>query len=119
MPSITDVNKGMKPTAESMNIFMTEFSPHFMDADGDELNKIKIISLPGHGTLTYHNNPVQIGDEFNPTNVYFDYDKFEGYTGEDSFLWTASDGAAYAVEPANYVITIATPIPLYLPLIQR
>jgi len=119
MPSITDVTKKMISTAESMNIFVTEFSPHFMDADGDELNKIKIISLPEHGTLTYHNNPVQIGDEFNPTNTYFDYDKFEGYTGQDRFLWIASDGAAYSIGPAYYIITITTPIPLYLPLIQR
>lgn len=119
LPLVTDLTRVMNPTTEVININIATFSPHFVDADGDELNKVKIVSLPEHGTLTYHGDPVFVGDEFDPTDMFFDYEKNTGYTGQDSFQWNGSDGAAYALDPAAYIINITPLLQIYLPLIQR
>ena len=39
------------------------FNENFIDVDDDLLNKIKIISLPSHGTLELKGNPIKISQE--------------------------------------------------------
>ena len=41
----------------------TFFTYNFIDVDDDLLNKIKIISLPSHGTLELKGNPIKISQE--------------------------------------------------------
>lgn len=118
LPQVNDVTYTMQPGGWGKNIHITDFIPGFSDLDGDELQSIKIVSLPEQGTLTFHGNPVQIGDEFVISDYYLDYENVISYNTGDSFQWTGSDGLDYAPVPASYIIRTSI-MNIYLPFIQR
>ncbi|PZF84374.1 choice-of-anchor L domain-containing protein [Jiangella anatolica] len=70
------------------------------DEDGDELT-YELASEPANGTLS--------GEAPNLT-----YTPAEGWTGEESFTFTVSDGSATS-EPANVGITVTEPTPTPTP----
>jgi hypothetical protein len=67
----------------------------FADVDGDALDKITIVSVPGNGDLTFRGQPVQSGDEIPANRIeQLSYKPNSGATGAnyDSFNFTVSDG---------------------------
>ncbi len=98
---------------DTLTILPEDIESLFHDADGDDLRTLKIVQLPQHGALlvTLVGNPVPqtvVAD----VEVDFDlvenliYDPAENYVGPDNFIWNASDGTAYAVNPATVSITV-------------
>ena len=79
----------------------------FADVDGDALDKITIVSLPGNGDLTFRGQPVQAGDEIPANRIeQLSYKPNSGATGAnyDSFEFTVNDGTVDSA--ANYEMNI-------------
>jgi len=85
-----------------------DFAGAFTDPDaGDSLQKVKITSLPGHGTLTLNSTPVTVNQEVPVAQIgTLVYTPTSGYTGSDSFQWNGSDGGLYAASAATVNLTI-------------
>jgi len=85
-----------------------DFAGAFTDPDaGDSLQKIKITSLPGHGTLTLNSTAVTVNQEIAAAQIgTLVYTPTSGYTGSDSFQWNGSDGSLYAASAATVNLTI-------------
>jgi hypothetical protein len=85
-----------------------DFAGAFTDPDaGNSLQKIKILSLPGHGILTLGSTPVTVNQEVPVAQIgTLSYTPAGGYTGSDSFQWNGSDGSLYAVSAATVNLSI-------------
>ena len=82
-------------------------TPAYSDPDGDALSKIKITSLPSHGTLTLSGSGVSVNDEIAAANIgNLLYTPQPNYNGPDSFGYNASDGKDYALVSKSVNITI-------------
>lgn len=85
----------------------SDFTGAFADADGNSLVKIKITSLPAHGTLKLSGVDVNINDEI----LVGDFDNLTfipdaNWNGGSSFGWNGFDGTVYASSDANVNITV-------------
>ena len=119
-PATVTINVGAKNDApivtnfekfgqEGINVLFTEtdFTGSFSDVDGDSLVKIKIDSLPGHGSLKLGNSAVTVNQQINKDNLKdLRYVPDAFFYGEDSFGWSGSDGAVYS-SPATVKITLS------------
>ena len=85
-----------------------DFAGTFTDPDaGDSLQKVKITSLPGHGTLMLNSAPVSVDQEIPAAQIgTLTYTPASGYTGPDSFQWNGSDGSLYAASAAAVNLTV-------------
>ncbi|WP_282940368.1 S-layer homology domain-containing protein [Paenibacillus sp. RC67] len=111
--TVTQINHA--PTVSGHTVYGTQdteltFSPAdfpFIDADGDALVQIKLLSLPAYGVLQWNgraatvNQAVYLADLTNLT-----YKPQAGWAGEDSFEWNGSDGKTLAAVPAIMKINI-------------
>jgi len=87
---------------------LNDFAAHFEDADGQNLANVRILTLPSDGTLKLNGANV-IANQVIPaaelSNLSFiptpNWDQ-----GSTSFDWNASDGTAYAAEPATVTINV-------------
>ncbi|MFD2368658.1 tandem-95 repeat protein [Brevibacillus sp. GCM10020057] len=74
----------------------------YTDVEGDALQKIRIESLPGHGTLRLNGGAVDEQDELNisdlagPNGLTFTPDA--NWNGNTSLTWSGSDGQAYSAK---------------------
>lgn len=105
-PTIADVERSGD---EGVNVIFTllDFSSKFTDVDGDSLVKIRIESLPAHGSLRLGNENVTANQQINAdqiSNLRYVPDPF--FFGQDSFGWSGSDGGLYS-SPAQVILTIA------------
>jgi FKBP-type peptidyl-prolyl cis-trans isomerase 2 len=99
-------------TTENAPVALTtdEFAAAFTDPDSDPLTQIQITTLPVHGTLTLNgvavtaNQTISAADASNLT-----YTPATGFSGADTFGWTASDGFIFAIPGANAAISVASP----------
>ncbi|PWV56983.1 Ig-like domain-containing protein [Chitinophaga sp. S165] len=85
----------------------TDFTGKYTDVDNNPLDKIKVLSLPLHGSLQLNGTPITIGQEIaaaDLANITFVPDA--NWWGTTSFNWVASDGSEYATAPATMTITI-------------
>jgi RHS repeat-associated protein len=85
----------------------TDFTNAFSDVDGDNLNKIKITSLPNNETLQLSGVNVNLNQEIEVADL--DKLKFTpsaDFNGAVSFNWNGFDGIVYAVTPATVNLTI-------------
>ncbi|WP_018277096.1 Ig-like domain-containing protein [Teredinibacter turnerae] len=83
------------------------------------LQKIRVVSLPGQGTLTLNSSPVNVNDEIERSDIAnLVYTPGIGVSGADTFQWNGTDGLAYAATSAAVNIAIApaaTPTPTPVP----
>ena len=69
--------------------------------------KIRVVSLPSHGTLQINGVPIAVNQEI----PWADLNKLvfvpeTGYVGTTTFAWEASDGKDYSAASANITITM-------------
>ena len=107
-PVISDISKTINED-NSLTFALTDFNtdPAYSDPESDPLSKIKIISLPSHGTLTLSGSGVSVNDEIAAANIgNLVYTPQHNYNGSDSFGYNASDGQDYALASKSVNITI-------------
>ena len=98
-----------------------DFSGHFIDVDGDSLEKIKVKTLPSFGNLNLDGFPVKIGQEIHASDldtlVFTPNSYWIGFT---SLNWDGNDGSVYAQNEALVSIAIyPETIAVHLPIISN
>lgn len=79
----------------------------YVDADSDALSQIRIAALPLKGVLKLKGKDVLLHEEISAADLpSLSYVPNHGAYGADSFQWTATDGADYAVSKAVMKMTI-------------
>jgi hypothetical protein len=87
-----------------------DFLSHF-DVDGGDtpLSAIKVLSLPGQGTLKLNGTLVTLNQEINTANLSkLIFVPNANWYGRDSFVWNASNGATYFETSAKVNLTVDT-----------
>lgn len=98
-----------KTGQEGINVLFTQadFTGSFSDVDGDPLVKIKIDSLPAHGSLKLGNSNVTVNQQINKDSLDdLRYVPEQFFYGEDTFNWSGSDGSLYS-SPAAVKLTLS------------
>ncbi len=89
------------------NFQANDFSDQF--AGAASMASIKVVSLPAHGTLTLGGAAVTVNETIPAATISsLTYTPVAGYTGADTFKWTASDGITFATPTAAVGLTVAT-----------
>jgi hypothetical protein len=85
-----------------------DFTAAFSDPDaGDTLQAFKITSLPADGQLQLSGTPVTAYEIIYGSDISdLTYVPDTGFTGQDAFQWTASDGQLYAAAPATMTLSV-------------
>ena len=98
-----------------------DFSSHFSDPDGDLMTRVKIASLPDHGTLLLNSSPVSVNQEIDSASLPdLKFQPDPNWNGSTSFAWNGYDGASYAAENAVVSLEIAAVDEIYyFPFIGR
>ncbi|MDQ8003742.1 MAG: Ig-like domain-containing protein [Pedobacter sp.] len=106
-PVLTDIAKsGTEDT--TLPFTSADFTDSFTDADGDNLTKIQIVSLPANGKLQLNGVDILVGDEIAAAQLAnITFVPNANWNGTTSFKWNAFDGTAYANVPEDVEITIA------------
>ncbi len=105
MPTIGDLAMSLVAN-HARSLPAAEFARVFADADGDNLAKLQVVSLPANGTLTLAGAAVAGQQEILAAQLAnLAYTPDSGYYGPDSFTWTASDGT-WSAGPARFDITV-------------
>ncbi|HUO07713.1 MAG TPA: Ig-like domain-containing protein [Phycisphaerae bacterium] len=89
----------------------TDFSGVFADANGDTLQSVTIVTLPGHGTLMLGNTTVTANQTIPVGSLPLTYVPAAGYVGADNFQWNASDGSLSAAANANVSMNVTDQAP--------
>ena len=88
---------------------LTDFEARYNDPEDDELQHIRIESLPDHGELHLAGALVGSGAVISAENIgSLKYIPDPDYFGNDEFLWNATDGREYATSPASCILEIAS-----------
>lgn len=88
---------------------LTDFEARYNDPEDDELQHIRIESLPDHGELHLAGALVGSGYVISAENIgSLKYIPDPDYFGDDEFLWNATDGRVYAASPASCILKIAS-----------
>lgn len=109
-PTVSDVtvsgNKG-----EVITFNLSNFSEKYHGCDGNNLLKIKVLSLPPNGTLKRSDTGrhVNANDEIPKDNIgNLTFTPNDGWTGTTSFSWKGCDEyLTYSTQPATVTITIS------------
>lgn len=104
-PTISNVER---TGPEGVNIIFTkeDFTLAFVDPEGQPLQKIRIASLPQHGTLKRGDINVNLNDQINVDLLnQLRYVPNQYFNGTDNFNWTGFDGELYS-NPAQVILTI-------------
>ena len=73
--------------------------------DGDDLIKIKIISLPNFGILKLSNVPVLKNQKIDSSSIHnLQFHPNSQWFGSDQFTWLASDGNSFSNSSAKVLI---------------
>ncbi|NEO85000.1 MAG: DUF4114 domain-containing protein [Spirulina sp. SIO3F2] len=90
----------------------SDFTQAFEDVDGDPLAELEIVSLPQDGLLSFQGQPVTPQQRFDVDDLdELVFSPDQGWTGITDFTWQASDGTAFASEPARMSLAVAAPPP--------
>jgi gliding motility-associated-like protein len=105
-PVIGNINK-VGDEDNIMNFAATDFTAAYTDADGNELTKIKITSLPANGTLLLSGVAVKLNDEI-PVSLLgsLTFVPDANWNGNTSFGWNGFDGISYSPADASLDITV-------------
>jgi hypothetical protein len=109
------------PTVEPVQSIVTPGEPYiisvdsiqgnYQDIDGDNIQRIRIESLPSNGTLQVSISgvitDVVVGQEIDIAELAsLIYTPREEFAGEDSFSYRVYDGRDYSIEEGEYVIFV-------------
>ena len=105
-PKVSDIAKTIVMD-QTLPFTQGDFTTHYTDADNDNLVTVRIETMPLHGQLQLN------GADIFPSQVILlsdlgriTYKPVKGYTGDDNFMWSASDGKEWSTSPAAVVITV-------------
>ena len=107
-PELSPFSKGIK---EDETIYFTkdDFTQRFIDADGDTLHTLKVVSEPQYGKLFLNGIELGSNDVFEISEIAgFIYMPKNNYHGLDIFDWNASDGKDFAQVPQRVNIFISS-----------
>ncbi|MFC5768639.1 PKD domain-containing protein, partial [Thauera sinica] len=108
-PEITDVSvNGLEEAVIVLDYAL--FEAGFSDEDGQSLQAIRITTLPANGILRLDGVAIVPGQEIGLSALQGGLLTYQGETdffGLDQFLWTGSDGVAFAATPVATNITLA------------
>ena len=103
------------PTSSGLSAMIAEDTTHpfvagdftFNDADGDSLQRVRIDTLPGSGSLALNNVAVILGQEIAATAIpNLVYTPGANVNGTDSFTYSVSDGTDFSATFATATIAI-------------
>jgi CSLREA domain-containing protein len=105
-PVVSDI--AITPDEDTTYTFAAaDFDGGFADTNPDPVQKIKITSLPTHGTLKINGLAAQVGDEIARDDIdTLTYKPSLNYHATDSFGWNGSDGTVYGATAAKVNITV-------------
>ena len=105
-PAVSDVAKAA--ATDTTIVFKTkDFIAKFTDPDDDSLAKIKVLSLPKHGTLKLSDNDVVVNQQIISEDLeHLTFTPEEYWIGDTSFEWNGCDGDLYATTAAKVNIKI-------------
>ena len=84
-----------------------DFAAAFSDPDANPMLKIRITTLPAHGSLTLGGAALTVNQEITAASIAsLAYTPAAAFYGVDAFNWNASDANAYALSPAAVNITV-------------
>jgi len=107
-PTITNLTRNVA-NIFSINFIPSDFIGAYSDVENDLLAKIRIVSLPTHGSLTWNNLPVILNQEINRADInLLKYTPNITFVGTDGFLWRASDGTDYSPMTAQVIINVSS-----------
>ncbi|MET3292918.1 UNVERIFIED_CONTAM: hypothetical protein ABID98_005615 [Brevibacillus sp. OAP136] len=106
-PTMDDSSKnGVEDTTVAFAI--ADFTGVYHDAENDSLQKVKIVSLPNHGTLMLNHTPVTVDQQIDVNELdELTFAPDADWNGTTSFTWKGYDGADYAKTAAELTIKIA------------
>jgi len=108
-PVVSSIHASV-PENSKITFTNATFSAAYSDEDSDQLQKIKISSVPAHGHLQLNNAAVTVNTEVPGASLnQLAYIPDNGFTGDDQWTWNASDGKNYALIDAPFMITV-TPV---------
>lgn len=88
-------------TGGSISFCSCDFETAFFDADGDDLNSIRIEATPVHGQLSLEGETVQAGTVLSRENLEnLRYESFLDAQGRDHFQWRGFDGSDWSEKAA-------------------
>ncbi|CAM4000421.1 Alpha-agarase precursor [Vibrio aerogenes CECT 7868] len=98
---LADIAQSIQDAATSKEI-VEDVSSGFDNADftGDSglITRIRIASLPAHGTLTLNTTPVSVGQEITSAEYsLLNYTPDADFTGTDQFTWQGWDGSGFNI----------------------
>ncbi|WP_167859234.1 tandem-95 repeat protein [Paenibacillus cymbidii] len=104
-PIVADIAKSGDGTPIAFSA--TDFENKFTDLDGDELSRVKVMSLPEHGTLKLNGVAVTVYQEINTVALSgMTFEPNADWNGTTSFAWNGNDGVDYAAVDANVILTV-------------
>ena len=105
-PTVSNIAKAA--TENTTIVFQAaDFTAKFSDPDGDSLVKIKVTSLPTHGTLKLADTAVEINQEIITADLdNLTFEPEENWLGNTSFSWQGNDGTVYSTNTADVNIAI-------------
>ncbi|HQA10867.1 PKD domain-containing protein, partial [Zoogloea sp.] len=107
-PNVSDVNVAGNEDAD-IPLLDTLFAAGFNDAEGQTLAAVRIVTLPGLGTLYFNGVAVTPGLEVDVASLAAGKLVYRGnpdYVGADQFRWTGSDGNVFASTTVFTNITV-------------
>jgi gliding motility-associated-like protein len=100
-------------TNEDVNITFQgqSFKDAFTDADGNDLAKIKVTTLPKHGSLKLGSNAINANDEIAIASVaQLSYVPDLNYFGQDTLYWNANDSHLAYSANNTYISLVINPV---------
>lgn len=106
-PTMDDSRKnGIEETAFAFA--PADFTGVYHDAENDSLQKVKIVSLPNHGTLLLNHTPVAVDQQIDVNELdELTFAPDTDWNGTTGFTWKGYDGVDYATRAAEMSIEIA------------
>jgi photosystem II stability/assembly factor-like uncharacterized protein len=105
-PSVADIS--IEATQNTtFNFVPGEFKAKYSDLEGSPLAKVKMTSLPMHGTLKVSGNALTLHAELSPAELStLTYTPISDYVGTDRWDYSASDGTSYS-NSARVTVTVS------------
>lgn len=100
-PQVSSIKRSITEN-EPYSFKKEDFNTAFVDESGDDLKKVKVVSLPATGELQFFGQSVRSGDEIMVEEienlVYLPNDEV---SNDDSFKWNGSNSQIYASNEAS------------------
>ncbi|MGQ8338419.1 Calx-beta domain-containing protein [Sunxiuqinia sp. A32] len=107
-PIVNDIYKSGNEDSQ-VTFSTTDFTSQFSDADGDNLQKIKVESLPENGSLRLNGSSITANSEIDTGDLSkLSFTPNNQWSGETQFDWNGSDGTNYALFSAQVILNIGS-----------